>query len=195
MGKIFIIMGKSATGKDTIYQKVAEDLKDSLREIVLYTTRPIRDQEENGKQYHFVSEEEYVCLKEQGKIIEERAYDTMYGVWRYFTVNDEQLQIEDQSYIMIGTLEAYQQIKHYFGEEVVVPIYITVETGERLQRALLRERKQTQPKYTEMCRRFIADEEDFSEENMKKAQITKCYYNDEIRACVAQIECDIQSML
>lgn len=195
MGKIFVIMGKSATGKDTIYQRVAEDLRDSLKEIVLYTTRPIRDQEENGKQYHFVSEEEYVCLKEQGKIIEERAYDTMYGIWRYFTVNDEQLQIENQSYIMIGTLEAYQQIKNYFGEEIVVPIYITVETGERLQRALSRERKQTQPKYTEMCRRFIADEEDFSKENIQKAQITKCYYNDEITGCVAQIEADIQSML
>lgn len=195
MGKIFVIIGKSATGKDTIYQRVVEDLKQELKKIVMYTTRPIRSQEEQGKQYYFVSEEEYLKRKEAGNIIEERAYETVYGIWRYFTVNDGQFQLDHESYIMIGTLEVYEKIKAYFGKNIVVPIYIDLETGLRLERALLREKKQAEPKYTELCRRFLADEEDFSEEKIQKAQITKRYYNDEFESCVMLIEKDIRAML
>ncbi len=56
MGKIFCLMGKSASGKDTIYRQLllSEDLK--LNKIVPYTTRPIREREKNGVQYYFVDE-------------------------------------------------------------------------------------------------------------------------------------------
>ena len=49
--KIIYFMGKSASGKDTIYRKVKEKLNPSPKEIILYTTRPIRDHEENGREY------------------------------------------------------------------------------------------------------------------------------------------------
>lgn len=52
-------------------------------------------------------------------------------------------------------------MKEYYGEETVCPIYIQVEDGERLQRALIREKQQENPRYAEMCRRFLADQEDF----------------------------------
>ena len=65
---------------------------------------------------------------------------------------------------MIGTLESYEKLKTYFGNEKVVPLYIEVEDGERLTRALAREKTQKEPKYAEMCRRFLADSKDFSEE-------------------------------
>lgn len=191
MGKIYIIVGKSATGKDTIYQRVVSDLKKKIKEIVMYTTRPIRDNEEGGREYFFVTEEKYQELKKAGKVIEERAYNTIYGIWRYFTVNDGQFDLVTENCIMIGTLEAYLQIKAYFGEKSVVPIYVDVETGERLERALAREKKQKEPKYTELCRRFLADEADFSEENIKKAGITKRYYNSELEACIQEIEGDL----
>jgi len=191
MGRIYIIIGKSATGKDTIYQRVVNDLKNSIKEIVMYTTRPIRDREECGREYFFVSEEEYVRLQEEKKIIEERAYNTVYGIWRYFTVNDGQIDLEKYTYISIGTLESYEQIRKYFGEEYVVPVYVDVETGERLERALAREKKQSEPKYTELCRRFLADEEDFSEEKVNAAGITKRYWNCNIDDCVKEIESDI----
>ena len=191
MGKIYIIVGKSATGKDTIYQRVVSDLRQELKEIVMYTTRPIRDSEQNGREYFFVTETDYQELKKAGKVIEERAYNTVYGIWRYFTVNDGQFDLATQNYIMIGTLEAYLQIRSYFGEQSVVPIYVDVETGERLERALAREKKQQQPKYTELCRRFLADEADFSEENIIKSGITKRYYNNELESCIQEIEKDI----
>lgn len=185
-------MGKSATGKDTIFQRIAKDSTVSLKTIIPYTTRPIRSNEKNGREYFFVDEENYQKLKKENKIIEARAYETMHGVWRYFTVNDGQINLQKDNYIMITTLEAYLQIREYYGYERIVPIYIDVDNGERLERALHRERKQAEPKYTEMCRRFIADEKDFSKEKLEAAGITTSYMNDEIETCIKTIKAAIQ---
>ena len=56
MSKIFYLMGKSASGKDTIYRKVKEQMPE-LKTIVIYTTRPIREGEQNGREYHFVDDD------------------------------------------------------------------------------------------------------------------------------------------
>ena len=79
-------------------------------------------------------------------------YDTIHGPWNYFTVDDGQFDQDTADYLMIGTLESYQKMREYFGEERIVPLYIEVEDGERLMRALTRERMQKEPKYAEMCR-------------------------------------------
>mgnify|MGYP000276072254 CR=1 FL=1 len=65
-----------------------------------------------------------------------------------------------------GTLESFKKMRKYYGEDAVCPVYVQVEDGERLSRALNREREQENPRYEEMCRRFIADQSDFSEENI-----------------------------
>ena len=70
MGKIFYIMGKSSSGKDTIYSRLLEDQKLELGRIILYTTRPIRDGEIPGKEYHFVDEEKFRQFWRLGKVIE-----------------------------------------------------------------------------------------------------------------------------
>lgn len=88
---------------------------------------------------------------------------------------------------MIGTLEAYEQIRDYFGMDKVCPVYVEVDDGLRLQRALDRERAQDQPKYAEMCRRFLADEEDFSEENLERAGITKRFQNTDLDQVTQEI--------
>lgn len=195
MGKVFVIIGKSATGKDTIYQEICERMQGILTQAVSYTTRPIRNNEKNGREYYFVSTPDYEKLRQEGKIIEERVYQTIYGMWRYFTVNDGQFDQEDKNYILILTLEAYEKIRNFFGIERVIPIYIEVETGERLQRALTREKQQQTPKYTELCRRFLADEKDFSKECMERAGIQKKYYNNDLDRCIEEIITDIKNEL
>lgn len=175
MGKIFCVMGKSSSGKDTLYQMLKKELE--FDSIVPYTTRPIREGETDGVEYHFVTEEEVAELEEAGKIIELRAYNTVHGIWKYFTADDAQIDLEHRNYLMIGTVEAYQKLKAYYGEEHLVPIYIEVDDGIRLQRALNREKLQEQPKYAEMCRRFLADEVDFSEEKLAEAGIEKRFVN------------------
>lgn len=186
MGKIFYIMGKSASGKDTIFRELKGRLP-QLGKVVPYTTRPIRAGEENGVEYFFTDEEGLLAMEAEHKIIELRAYDTVHGIWKYFTAADGQIDLESRDYLMIGTLESYGKMREYYGEENLIPLYIEVEDGERLMRALLRERQQTQPKYREMCRRFLADEEDFSEENLKRLGITRRFDNSRKEQCLEEI--------
>ena len=195
MGKIFCVMGKSATGKDTIYQKLLHENELNLKRIIPYTTRPIREGEEEGREYHFCKEEDVQRFDTEGRIIELRAYDTIYGIWKYFTVDDGNIQLEKENYLLIGTLEAYTKIRDFFGKEKVVPIYIEVEDGDRLFRAISREKEQDVPKYEEMCRRFLADAKDFSEENLIKAGITKRYQNIELEKCIEEIMLGIKENL
>ena len=188
-------MGKSSTGKDSFYKQLINDEKLGLKNIVMYTTRPIRAQERNGEEYFFVNDEKLARLEAAGKVIERRSYDTIHGIWNYFTVCDEQIDLEHYNYVIIGTLESYVATKKYFGEGVLVPIYIEVDDGVRLQRALDRERVQDHPKYKEMCRRYIADSDDFSEENIAAAEIEKRFENDSFEKCLDEIREYIQMFL
>ncbi len=92
---------------------------------------------------------------------------------------------------MPGTLESYQQLKAYFGEQALVPVYVEVEDGERLIRAIRREQEEQKPRYAEVCRRFLADAEDFSEEKLRDAGIVKRYNNDDFERCLQEILEDI----
>mgnify|MGYP001851843552 FL=1 len=193
MGKIFYIMGKSASGKDKIYSILLADRELDLRKMVLYTTRPVREGEENGKQYFFTDDKKLEEFQKSGKLIESRSYHTVHGIWTYFTADDGQVKLNEADYLGIGTLESYRKLKEYYGEENVLPIYIQVEDGERLRRALVREQKQEEPKYSEMCRRFLADQEDFSEKNVIDAGIGIRFENDDLDICVKNISNYIKS--
>jgi guanylate kinase len=180
-----MIMGKSATGKDTIYARLMKRRDLKLKKIVPYTTRPMREGETDGVTYHFCSDQKLAELTEAGKVVEKRTYQTVYGPWNYFTVDDDQIDLtKQQDYLIIGTLEAFTRIRDYYGKRRVVPIYIEVEDGIRLTRALGREKKQKEPKYDEMCRRFLADQQDFSEENLKKAGVRKRFVNLSLKTTV-----------
>ncbi len=192
MAKIFFVLGKSCSGKDTIFKKLKEDRKLNLNTVTGYTTRPMREGEINGVEYFFVNNEELEALKNQGKVIECRDYNTVYGVWSYFTVDDGQIRLDRDNAILIGTLEVYNQMKRYFGEEQVVPLYIEVEDGLRLERALARERMQDVPNYAELCRRYLADRQDFSEEKIAEAGILKRYQNIDFDACCREIVRDVK---
>ena len=76
-----------------------------------------------------------------------------------------------------------------------MPIYIEVEDGERLKRAIAREETQEVPKYEEMCRRFLADEEDFKEENLIRCGIDRRYRNDDLRVCLEEICRDMKAVM
>lgn len=181
MGYIFYLMGKSSSGKDTVYKELNKENKFNLKDIVSYTTRPIRQGEEDGREYHFVTVDAFERLKETGKIIEYRSYDTVHGIWYYFLADDGQIQLDKESYLLIGTLEGYESLIKYFGEDKIVPIYIEVDDGVRLQRALDREKSQPNPKYAELCRRYLADQDDFSEEKLAKNKIKTRFNNKNVK--------------
>ena len=186
MGKIFYLMGKSASGKDTLYQEILKRLP-QLQTVVPYTTRPNLIGEQNGREYFFTTQEELDRLLEDGKIIECRTYETMMGPWSYFTADDGQIDIEHENYLMIGTLESYEKTRNYFGKEYLQPVYITVENGLRLQRALDREKRQPSPRYDEVCRRYLADEQDFCQERLNQCGIEQSYDNENLSVCLEKI--------
>lgn len=191
MGKIFYVMGKSSSGKDTLFQDLKREFP-QLRTIVLYTTRPIREGEKDGIEYFFVEEEKLDAFRKAGRLIEERAYDTIHGIWRYATVDDGQICLKEADYLAIGTLESYNRLKAYFGSDCVIPLYVEVEDGERLKRALAREERQESPRYEELCRRFLADAKDFSEENLREAGISKRFYNENRSQCFKEMAEEIK---
>lgn len=177
--RIFCIMGKSGSGKDTIYRKILEMAPSRFGTVVPCTTRPIRAGEKEGREYFFFTEEKFRTLESAGKIIESRCYRTRYGPWYYFTPDDGQIDLEKKDTLLIGTPESYLSLKDYFGKDRVVPIYIEVDDGERLLRALNRERAEKAPRYDELCRRFLADCGDFSEEKLAEAGIRTRFINDD----------------
>lgn len=187
MGKIFCLMGKSACGKDTIYKRILSEPSLSLKTLVPYTTRPARNGEHDGVEYYFLTDGQQQELERQGKIIELRTYHTVHGIWKYFTVDDHQIHLERYHYLIIGTLESYLRLQEYFGRECLVPLYVEVEDGERLQRALNRERLQPEPKYQELCRRYLADNEDFSPKNLEEAGVTVSFLNKDLASCTRKL--------
>ena len=188
MGKMVYLMGKSSTGKDTVYKQLLKNPSLKLKKIVPYTTRPIRAGETEGEEYFFTDEKGFENLKAQGRVIEDRAYHTYHGLWRYFTVDDGNIDLEHNDYIIIGTLESFIKTRDYFGSDKVLPILLEVDDGVRLQRALDRERAQENPKYQELCRRYLADEEDFSAEKIREAGIDLKFSNDNLEKCLSEIE-------
>ena len=191
MGRIYYLLGKSATGKDTLYKEILKR-RPKLRTVTMYTTRPIREGETDGVEYFFTGREELERQLASGKVIESRTYQTITGPWTYYTVDDGQFDVaDDESCLMIGTLESYEKMCAYFEVGKMVPVYIEVPDGIRLLRAVKREENQKKPNYREVCRRYLADEKDFSEENLERLGITKRYQNTDMEMCVEEILRDL----
>lgn len=195
MGKIFCLMGKSSSGKDTIFKEINDDKDLDLKPIVSYTTRPKRINETNGVEYFFINTDELNKFEKENKVIEKRVYHTVHGDWFYGTINDGQIDLNKNNYLLITTLEAYKSLRDYFGDDKVCPFYIDIEDGIRLERALERERKQDKPNYDELCRRFIADNKDFSDENLSNLGINKFYINENLENCINDIKKDILNLI
>ena len=170
---IYYICGKSAVGKDSIFQELVK--RSDLKRIIPYTTRPMRPMEKEGEEYHFLLEEEFLKLLSEGKMMESRSYDTAFGLWYYGTAYEEGFREKGKGFLCIGTLESYNSIKDYLGQEFIQPVYIELEDELRLSRAKARDNK------------------DFSEEKLREAGIKKRYYNLDFDKCVEEILADIKS--
>lgn len=195
---IYYLMGKSASGKDSIFHILLE--KTGWKQLIPYTTRPMREGEVEGQEYHFISEEEFQDYIASGKMAEYRVYDTVFGKWYYGTVLAEESATKKdvgtasrtgENRLAIGTLESYLQLKTKLGRESIFPIYIEVPPELRLKRALLREEGKGKLTEEEIQRRFKADDEDFSEEKLKEAEIGKRYQNITLLDCVEEILRDL----
>lgn len=187
MGKIFLVMGKSATGKDHIYKAVLEKLGDNIKPVVGYTTRPMREGETDGLEYKFVTIDQLEDMKKAGIVIESRCYNTVMGPWHYFTCDDGQINPDEYNSLLIVTPEAYEKLLKYFGQEKVRAVYIESSDTDRILRSIKREQKQEVPNIKEVCRRYLADEEDFAESYLEELGIKKRFINKDFDECVLAV--------
>lgn len=171
--KIFYLIGKSASGKDTIYSALLQEL--DLDRVLMYTTRPPRDTETQGVEYEFVLKEAFLNMFANHDVAEYRTYYTAHGAWTYFTPIFE-LDTTHSSKLGIGTIASYMELKHLLGDKLI-PIYIEVDNDVRFLRAFRREQYKHNPDYFELCRRYVADEEDFSDAKLEQAGITVRFNN------------------
>ena len=121
MGKIYYVMGKSSSGKDTIYKKMLET-HPGFRTIVPYTTRPIREGERDGVEYFFVDAERLREMQESEQVIEVRSYDTKCGVWTYFTADDGQIDLSRNDSLLLGTTVSYRALIEQFGTDKLIAL-------------------------------------------------------------------------
>lgn len=145
------IIGKSGSGKDTMLKKLKDEFSD-LEEIVLYTTRPMREGEVDGVQYHFIDDVAMDNI-EKNSDCEVRKYKTVAGVWRYATVYTD---IKDLNKVVaVGPLELYRRYKNKFNSDITV-VYLKVN------REVLEERLNKRDKIEgESKRRLDSDDKDF----------------------------------
>ncbi len=171
MGLIFAICGRSATGKDTIFQRVMEKLPE-LKPLITYTTRPMRSGEEDGVQYHFITDEDLIDFYERGLVIEDRAYKRIDDIVHYCTIKDEQFDEGGSDLCVVCALDQCTEYIEKFGKKVVKPIYLSVGEYDMLRRAIDREYRGKNPNYREVCRRFLAESDCYTDKSICAAGIT-----------------------
>jgi guanylate kinase len=161
MKRINIWIAPSSSGKNYLLERYLKDNPKAER-FITYTTRPIRTEanEKNHIDYHFITDDEFDVLKLTGRLIEERAYDTAEGLWRYGTTDF----VNEWSNEYAGILDISGSevvIKKYPDAEVVVT-YVHCPADIRTKRA----ENRGNFKRSEWERRLKTDEEDFSEEKL-----------------------------
>ena len=162
--KIACIIGPSSSGKDTIFAMLKKTYQ--VKPIVPYTTRLIRPGEKDGREYHFINKEKLDLLEQKNLLIERRNFNTEHEVWSYAT-GKTAIDLTHYDYANIATWAIYEQFLKEYSHEILVPIYINVEDGLRLQRSLNREREKN-GNYVEMCRKFLTETEEINPELKEK---------------------------
>lgn len=156
--KIVILTGQSGCGKDTIANKLT---RNGFKRVITNTTRPPRDNEVNGKDYYFISENNFLSLVNDGSMIEYRKYNTVFGTW-YYGSSANNIDLKKHDYVIILTLDGVDAFINYFGAENCIIFYIDCPTSIREKRA------ENRPNFdkSEWNRRVLTDKEDFSNDKV-----------------------------
>lgn len=178
---LIILFGKSGAGKDYILKKVYYANRYILNPIILDTTRPPRLLEINGINYNFKTEEEYHKTSHLGEVVFNNWY---YGI---------PLTSLKEGKINIGILSP-KAIEKLYEEQEDINIklfYISASDKKRLYRQLEREEY---PDVSEICRRFLADEEDFKNLYKMPFKELRNGFDFDIAYCIRSIEKTIEEL-
>ena len=158
MRKIFAVMGKASTGKDTLTKMLSETLE--LPIALSFTTRPMRVGEKQGVEYNFISDDDFWDLHGCDLLAEYTSYEVASGeTWHYGLTKEE---LEKAEYVLvIVNPDGFKQLTEIYGDKVC-SILIDAPADVRIKRYLDRDTV-TEEKAEECCRRFLADNKDFKD--------------------------------
>ena len=159
---ITILCGKSASGKDTLLNELVKS--GEFESLISTTSRPMRDGETDGKEYHFVSREEFEKRLAEGKFIEHRSYNTLVGgnpdTW-YYGMEKRDLD-PNKNYLVILDLEGAKAFQQVYGKDNTLAVFVEAPDAIRTDRAMSRGSFDE----SEWERRLADDNIKFSEENV-----------------------------
>jgi len=150
---LYLILGKTNSGKTTILNKLLQDKEftSKVHEVKSHTTRPIRPNEVNGREYIFDTVEQFTKYFREGRLLEYSKFDTVHGTWFYYTLKDDLI---DDDMIKIIEPIGFAQIKQSVKD--ITSFYIDSDYEVRWQRGIARGDDEK-----ERTRRFEADEDSF----------------------------------
>ena len=159
--KLIVLCGKSGAGKDYLLQKVKERYGDKLNYVIPDTTRPPREGEKEKGIYNFLTPLEFFNTEH----LDETSFLTGDGIWYYGTPLTG--LTKDKVNIGVFNIKSIHQLYEYESLDIYI-FYVSADDRTRLLRQMNRE---PYPNYTEICRRFLADERDFK--NLFKFPLVK----------------------
>ena len=170
---LIILMGKSGAGKDTVQNEIID--RYNFNRFVSTTTRPMRKGEVNGREYHFVSVEEFKKKLIDDEFIETRDYEVAGNkTWYYGSEKNEISKDKDQ--IIILDPNGAKKFIDVFGKKNCFVVSIEAEDKVRRERA---ERRGSFDK-AEWQRRLKDDTIKFADDIVDKLADLKIYNNQDV---------------
>lgn len=162
MKKIIVLLGASATGKDTVAKHISE--KYNMPMAISYTTRPMRSNETQGVEYYFISDDEMHEKFKNGEVIEHTSYYIQSEDVSYTYANVvEEFEKGDYVLTILNPHGLYQFNKSQYKDNLV-SIMLNCDDRVRLVRSLNRDENVN---VNEVLDRFRRDELDFIERRPK----------------------------
>lgn len=169
-----IIMGKTCSGKNAV---VSELVKRGWSQIVTYTSRPKRRGEKNGREYWYISEEDFSNKINSGYFAEWKAYRVGNQIWYYGSPSGEIIEssLDDKNHVIILTPQGVEDILGFLSKYIsnyqinIIYLYANHKT-------ILKRLKARKDKNDSIERRMKADDKDF--ENAVNIANKIIYNND-----------------
>ncbi len=162
---IIVLCGKGASGKDTTLNNLVGKYS-NLQTCVSHTTRPMRKNEVNGREYYFIDDAEFEGMYSNGSFVETRSYQVADGNTWFYGMSEAEIsdKLSEGHLIMILDINGLQELKEYYQDTdiKIASFFIDVDVNIRVQRYLDRDRM-TYEVLQEAMRRINDDEIQFKD--------------------------------
>lgn len=158
--KLFVLLSESSGGKDTLLNMIVRN--EFLKPVISTTTRRMRSNEEQDREYHFVTKEEFMLMEAKDKFLETTSYlIPSEGIVKYGLAKKD-VVLSKSSYVVILNPIGLQQVEEQLGKENVVSIYIHRNDKDRFISYLNREEKRFDLILDDAYERYKRDLKDFA---------------------------------